>query len=157
MAVFVQKLAIRLQILVRGYAEPAPVRTELAVFPVEIIEERLDHFRFGVVRTGWSVYVSHDLINRFEVPSSVVVTLYLIRVVTASEKLGGVGRSIPEGCFDKFGGLPFADRIADRIIDTRVEDNNNREAMRVGGGSTPVLFLCLLVKQLGHPAVHCPV
>lgn len=132
-----------MQILVRGYAEPAPVRTELAVFPVEIIEERLDHFRFGVVRTGWSVYVSHDLINRFEVPSSVVVTLYLIRVVTASEKLGGVVRSIPEGCFDKFGGLPFADRIADRIIDTRVEDNNNREAMRVGGGSTPVLFLCL--------------
>lgn len=81
--------------LVPGAAKTAPVLAELAVFFIEIPEERLDAFDLACAPER-GVYVAHDLIERFKIPPPVVIALCLNRVITATEKLGGAVRVVPE-------------------------------------------------------------
>ena len=103
------------------------------------------------------VFVAHDLINRGEVASPVVVALQLVDAVTPSEKFGGVVRRVPEGCLDEFGRLTLSDCISDRIIEARVEDNYDCETIRVGRSRSSVAGFRLLIEQFSCPAVHRPV
>lgn len=157
MAVLVQKFTVGLAVLVRGDAEARPVFIKLAILFIEIPEKRFDNLCLRIVRPGGCVLRSHDLIYRGEVAPPVVVALQLIDTVSLSEKFGGVVRSIAEGGFNEFGGLTLADRIPDRVIETGVENDYNRETVRVGCNRAPVAGLRLLIEQLRRPAVRRPI
>ena len=85
LATQIQRVDVRLAILVRGDAEPRPVPAILAIGFVQIFEIPLDRLRFRIADFCGRNLVADDLVERKHRFQRIAVALHLVRAVAPTE------------------------------------------------------------------------
>ena len=125
---------------------------------IQISEVWFYHLCLCIMCPRWYKVFRYTLICFLQVLYCISVALKFINDISFTEQGFSMTHCVFQCLSYQIGCLIFSDRISNRVVDTCIQYNTNRQSVMISSNAVSFLILCcLLIQQFHIPTIRTPI